>query len=696
MAEQVKRTTCSYCSVGCNLDITIREDETLSLKPNKEYPVNEGFCCVKGFHLLVPFQSSERGTAPLLRQKNGDYKTVDWDEAYQKFADGFKSIIAEHGPESVAFLSTGQMPMEEMALLGSAAKFGMGWIHGDGNTRQCMATAAVAYKQSFGFDAPPFCYEDFELSDLLIFIGANPVINHPIIWNHVKKNTRNPFIIVIDPRMTETAEQASLHLAVNPKSDLALLYGIARVLIEKEWLDNAFIEQHTEDFEIFRSHVMGIPLEEAGKKTGLGVDAIYSLAERIHQAKAPSFWWTMGVNQSHQATRTAQGIINLALMTGNIGKPGTGANSITGQANAMGSRLYSNTTSLLGGHSFTSENDRKKIAGILQIPVERIPDKNSLPYNKILEQVRDGFIKGLWIIATNPAHSWINKTEFFDSLKQLDFLVVQDLFPGTETAQCADLFLPAAGSAEKSGTFINSERRIGIVQKVKNPPGKAKSDFDIFLGIAEAWGCGDMFVKWSDPEAVFRILQQISRGQPCDISGIQGYKMIIDRLGIQWPYPQNAGAECDGLHRRLFADGRFYTPTGRAKFLFDDFAELPENTDSEYPLVLITGRGSVMQFHTQTRTGKVPFIQKKTHADCYVEINSEDAEALGLTTESRVRVTSRRGSVEVNAIISGSLCPGQVFMPMHYQETNWLTMPSFDPYSGEPAYKYAAVNLKAV
>ena len=695
MMANVVRTTCSYCSVGCNVDLTVDDEGKVTLKPNKEYPVNQGFVCPKGFHLLAPFTSETRGTTPLVKTSEG-FKEIDWNEASSIFAERFKKVIAEHGRDAVAFISTGQMPTEEMALLGALAKFGMGFYHGDGNTRQCMATAAVAYKQAFGFDAPPFTYQDFEDSDLMVFVGANPVINHPIIWQRVKKNKNNPRLYVVDPRKSETASDALCtdHVAIAPKSDLHFFYALAKILIENNWIDEKFIAAHVDGYDDFRAHLEGLNLHELLAVIDIPEEQIHSLAENIHKAKAASFYWTMGVNQGHQAVRTAQSIISICLITGHIGRPGTGPNSITGQANAMGSRLFSNTTGLFGGYAFTEESHRRKIADIINVPFDSIPDKNSLPYNLIIEGVKKGEIKGLWIIATNPVHSWINKTDFFEAMKKLDFLVVQDLYPGTETGEYADLFLPAAGSAEKNGTFINSERRIGIVQKAMDPPGQSLSDFDIFKELAKAWGCADMFREWTDPEAVFRILQRTSKNMPCDITGITGYDMIVTEMGIQWPYPQENPDRAS--HRRLFADGTFYTPNGKARILFEDFAELPEKVDSEYDTVLLTGRGSVFQFHTQTRTGKVAFLNSKSDPQNYVLLSREDAERIGASDGSRVRVKSRRGAAVVNARVGDVMKPGQVFMPMHYMETNYLTLPVFDSYSKEPGYKYAAVKLETV
>lgn len=685
------RITCSYCSVGCNFDVTIDDEGKRTLKPNKEYSVNQGLACPKGLQLLVPFQTEERGTIPLLRE-NGVETALSWDEASRTFAERFKKIMAEHGPESVAFLSTGQIPFEEMAFLGCAAKFGMGFVHGDGNTRQCMATAAVAYKQSFGFDAPPFAYEDFEVSDLMIFVGANPAIAHPVLWNRIRKN-KEAELVVVDPRKTQTAKAAKEHYAIAPRSDLHFFYAISKILIESGRIKKDYIDAHTTGFEEFAAHLAGLDLDDLAETCGIELARIHELADKIVAAKAASFWWTMGVNQGHQATRIAQSLINLALMTGHIGRPGTGPNSITGQANAMGSRLFSNTTALSGGYAFTEEKDRAHVANILGIDVDRIPDKNSLPYDKIVERVKDGRIKGLWIIATNPVHSWIDKESFIASMKDLDFLVVQELYPNTETAALAHLYLPSAASAEKFGTFINSERRLGVVQKVLDPPGQAKSDFDIIKVLTEAWGCADMFKEWKDPESAFRVLQKLSEGQPCDITGIKGYAQIRDDGGIQWPYP--AGVQVKEGPRRLFEDGKFFTPDGRARILFDQFAALPEETDKDYPFVLITGRGSVVQFHTQTRTGKAPFLVKAAPTEVYAQINPQDAEKLGLGEGDVLRVKSRRAAVEAKAQITEEVVPGQIFMPMHYPETNKLTIAVFDPYSGEPGYKYAAVAVAA-
>jgi anaerobic selenocysteine-containing dehydrogenase len=426
---------CGFCSTGCSLTIHLKDGQAINLSPTTNYPVNLGMACPKGWEALAPLCAGDRAKTPYLRDKSGTLQPTDWDTALQIFTLRFKAIQEKYGNEAVAWLGTGQICTEELAFLGALAKFGMGVVHGDGNTRQCMATAATAYKQSFGFDAPPFTYKDFEESDVLVFVGSNPCIAHPIMWQRVCRNERKPEIIVVDPRKTETAMAATRHYAIRPKSDLALLYGVANQLIVHDWIDRKFIDSHTTGFEAFSEFVSQFSVELVSEVTGLSTGQIHEFGETVHRGRRVSFWWTMGVNQGHEATRTAQAIINLALMTGNIGRPGTGANSITGQCNAMGSRLFSNTTNLLGGHDFLSANDREKVARILQLEVARIPDVDSWAYDQIVEGIANEKVKGLWVVATNSAHSWINQRRFSEIVKKLDFLVVQDMYLTTETSQ---------------------------------------------------------------------------------------------------------------------------------------------------------------------------------------------------------------------------------------------------------------------
>lgn len=685
------KSTCGYCSTGCSLLIDKEHERGLKVVPNPNYPVNRGSVCPKGFLFLEPLKAKDRAKTPFVRNSQGRLVPTDWGTALSAFTDNFKRIQSKYGNESVAFIGTGQLPLEEISFLGALGKFGMGMLHGDGNTRQCMATAAYAYKKSFGFDAPPFTYKDFEESDVLVFIGANPAIAHPIMWNRVKRNLNNPEIIVIDPRISATARGATQHYRIRPDALLTFLYGLAHCLIREGWIDHNYIRQHTVGFADFRHHLLQFDPDRVYDKSGIRQEDILNLARTIHSGNKVSFWWSMGVNQNYQAVACAQAIINMALMTGNIGRPGTGPNSITGQANAMGSRIFSNTTNLLGGHDFLNPFHRQKIADILGIDENLIPTVNSWSYDQILKGIEEGNIKGLWIICTNPVHSWINKKWFLRVLKKLDYLVVQDMYYTTETADRADLILAAAGCGEKEGTFINSERRIGVIEKIVEPPGSALPDFEIFKKIAEDWGCEDLFSSWESPADVFNILKKISKGQPCDISGIKDYQMIKEHGGIQWPYPEGNGQPAQ--ERRLFEDGRFFHTDGKARFYFEEIESAPEEPDIEYPFVLLTGRGTVAQWHTQTRTAKVEMLKKMCPKEPYVEINHKDADRLHIQRGDWVNILSRRGRVKARAFVSDKMDPGIVFMPMHYYETNILTFPSFDPYSREPSYKYASVNV---
>lgn len=686
---------CGFCATGCQLKIHLdKNGNAINLTPQSGFPVNLGMACPKGWQALDPLDSPDRALSPLLREANtGEIKSVSWEIALDTFVSRLRAVQQAHGRESAAFLSTGQIPFEEMAYLGCLWKFGMGFRHGDANTRQCMATAVTAYKQSFGFDAPPATYADFEESDVIVLVGANLCIAHPILWQRVMRNRRNPQIIVIDPRATETAQVATQHLALKPKGDLALFYSLAHCIIRDGRIDLASIA-NTEGYDDFAKFVQDYPPDAVTEQTGLSVETIEALARTVSEpGKRVSWWWTMGINQSYEGVRAAQAMINLALITGNIGKPGTGANSITGQCNAMGSRLFSNTTSLVGGHDFADEAHRLKVAQGLGIPLENIPSDPTLAYDEIFDAIEAGKIKALWIVATNPFHSWINHGRLAKLREKLDFLVVQDMYHSTESARVADLVLPAAGWGEKDGCFINSERRIATIKTVRKAPGIALSDFRIFRLIAHAWGCGEMFAKWTDPEAVFKILRDLTQDRPCDITGIRDYAHLDEQGGIQWPLPvSNLKSETSNpQERRLFEDGRFFTPSGKARFLFSPPAALPEPTDDEFPFTLLTGRGTSSQWHTLTRTGKSDILKKLCPDSPYIEIHPADAAVLGLRQNDMVRVRSRRGELRASVYIAPTVQRGQVFIPMHYPQLNQLTHPSFDPHSRQPNYKACAV-----
>ncbi|HAT4103065.1 TPA: nitrate reductase [Clostridium perfringens] len=686
------QSTCNYCALACNLDFYTEDGKIKRVVPTPHYPVNKGFSCIKGLNLDKQCTKFNGSKKPLLKMKDGERKAIEWKEAFDLFASKMTAIQEKYGKESVAYISTGQLPTEEMALLGHVGRSYMG-INGDGNTRLCMASAVVAYKQSFGFDAPPYTLKDLELSDTIFFIGANPVIAHPIAWGRVRKN-KDAKIITIDPRKSETAMNSDMWIDIKTKGDLALFYTLANVLIEKGWIDQDYINNYTEGFEDFKAHVKKYTLEDVEERTGISKMRVLELAKIIHEGKRVSFWWTMGVNQSYEAVRTAQAIINLALITGNMGREGTGANSLTGQCNAMGSRMFSNTTALYGGGEYNNKERRKVVADILGMDENMLPSKPTLDYEQIIKGINKGEIKGLWVVCTNPRHSFTNNEEFKKAMKNLDFFVVQDIYEDTDSSKECDLYLPSVPAIKKEGFLINTERRLSALVPVLEKEEDELSDYEILLGIGEALGMGSLLDKWRTPEDAFKLLRECSKGMPCDITGVS-YERLRDSKGIQWPCRK--GEELESDERRLFEDGKYYTPSGKAKLIFEDVTENPNATNEEFPFNLNTGRGTVGQWHTHTRTREIQAVTNIVSQKAYVDINRKDAEKLDIKENDEVLIHSSNGHTsKFIARLTDNLKEKTLYAPIHYIETNLLTPSVFDPYSKEPSYKTVQVNIEKV
>lgn len=686
------QSTCNYCALACNLDFYTEDGKIKRVVPTPHYPVNKGFSCIKGLNLDKQCTKFNGSKKPLLKMKDGERKAIEWKEAFDLFASKMTAIQEKYGKESVAYISTGQLPTEEMALLGHVGRSYMG-INGDGNTRLCMASAVVAYKQSFGFDAPPYTLKDLELSDTIFFIGANPVIAHPIAWGRVRKN-KDAKIITIDPRKSETAMNSDMWIDIKTKGDLALFYTLANVLIEKGWIDQDYINNYTEGFEDFKAHVKKYTLEDVEERTGISKMRVLELAKIIHEGKRVSFWWTMGVNQSYEAVRTAQAIINLALITGNMGREGTGANSLTGQCNAMGSRMFSNTTALYGGGEYNNQERRKVVADILGMDENMLPTKPTLDYEQIIKGINKGEIKGLWVVCTNPRHSFSNNEEFKKAMKNLDFFVVQDIYEDTDSSKECDLYLPSVPAIKKEGFLINTERRLSALVPVLEKEEDELSDYEILLGIGEALGMGSLLDKWRTPEDAFKLLRECSKGMPCDITGVT-YERLRDSKGIQWPCRE--GEELESDERRLFEDGKYYTPSGKAKFIFEDVTENPNATNEEFTFNLNTGRGTVGQWHTHTRTREIQAVTNIVSQKAYVDINRKDAEKLDIKENDEVLIHSSNGHTsKFIARLTDNLKEKTLYAPIHYIETNLLTPSVFDPYSKEPSYKTVQVNIEKV
>lgn len=674
------------------MDFYVEDNKIIKVSSTKDYIVNRGLCCIKGLNLDKQQADGEITKKPLLKDKNGDRHEIEWDEAFTLFAEKMTEIQEKYGKESVAFISTGQITTEEIALLGHVGRNFMK-IPGDGNTRQCMATSVVAHKQSFGFDAPPYTIKDAELSDTIIFIGSNPVIAHPVLWARIKKN-KDAKIIVIDPRKSETGEVADEWIDIKPKGDLTFLYTLANILIENDWIDKDYIEKHSEGFEEFKAHVSKFTPENSFEKTGISKERILNLAQTIHNGNRVSFWWTMGVNQSYEGVRTAQAIINLAVMTGNIGRPGTGPNSLTGQSNAMGSRLFSNTTGLFGGGDFEDQKRRELVCKALGVDESLLPTKPTIPYNVIVEKAIAGEIKGLWVISTNPRHSWANNLEFKKAIENLEFLVVQDIYADTHTSKLSDLFLPSVPAIKKEGILINMERRLSKVNPVIPKEEGELSDYDIIFNIGKALGMGQLLDNWKTPKDAFELLKKCTKGMPCDITGVT-YELLEGEKcegGIQWPFRE--GDVLEDNERRLYEDGQYYTPSKKVKFIFGDISENPVAQNEKFPYIFNSGRGSVGQWHTDIRTREIPDKLRIWPKESYMYMHSKLATKLNIHENERVVVESINGSkAEFNVKISDTVREDNLYAPIHYIETNSLTPSVYDPFSKEPSFKTVAVKI---
>ena len=683
------QSTCNYCAIDCNLDFYVENNRIVKVVPTKDYPVNDGFCCIKELSLDKQQTSVKPSQLPKIKI-NGKMTTVEWEYAFKYVADKLKEIQEKYGKESIAGISTGQLTMEEFAIFGHVMRNYLK-TNVDGNTRLCMATAVVAHKQSFGFDAPPFTLKDLELSDTIVFIGANPVVAHPILWGRVMKNTDKK-VIVLDPRKSETAMNTDYWYGLKGKSDLQLFYTVANLLIEKGYIDKKYIADHTEGFKEFKEFVKKYTLEETVKKTGLSKEQILEFVELIHKGKRVSFWWTMGVNQGYEAVRTAQAIINIALMTGNIGREGTGANSITGQCNAMGSRAYSNTAVLFGGGDFNNEKRRQQVAAALEVDESVLAEKPTITYNQIIEGINNGDIKGLWILCTNPMHSWTNNKTFQTAVEKLELFVVQDIYDDTDSAQACNVFLPVVPGIKKEGTYINLERRISAMRPCLEKEENEKNDYEVIYEIGKALGMGELLKNWETPKGAFKLMQKCSKGMPCDFTGTS-WEKLENSHGVQWPFREGEVLEED--ERRLYEDGNYFTPSKKAKFIFEEIRENPLPLTDEFPILLNTGRGTVGQWHTQTRTREVQFVEDVVADKAYVYMNTILAEENSIKENDKIRIYSINGKDAVFFVkITENVQYEELYAPIHYIECNMLTPSIYDPYSKEPSYKATPVRFE--
>ncbi len=681
VADHWVDTTCGYCSVGCGMRIGVRDGKAVAVAGNPQHPVNQGKLCPKGLSEHHTLQAKDRATVPLLK-RGGKFEPVSWDTALETMIAKFRGVQQKWGAGALGVISTGQLVTEEFYTLGKLVQLGFGTRNYDGNTTLCMASAVSGYKRSFGSDGPPGCYGDLETADVILLIGANVADNHPILCGRLQKNEKAT-LIVADPRVTKTAMLADVYLPVKPRSDIALVNGIAHILIRDGLINRDYVDRHTSGFAELQSFLAKFTPAYTASVTGLPAETIERVALLYGKARAAFIGWTMGVNHSTQGAETVNAINNLALLSGNIGRAGAAPFSITGQCNAMGSRETSFTTALPGYRKFESADDRAEIAGLWNVPVERIPDARGLAYPDIIEAAVAKKIRALWIVATNPMVSYPNHDVLLQAFDNLEFLVVQDGFHPNPTSEAAHLVLPAAVWGEKEGTYTNSERRVSKVNKAVEPPGEAKSDFDIFLAIAEKLGVRqELFPGWKSSRDAFEEWRRVSAGRLCDYSAMT-WESIEAAGGIQW------GGE------RLYSDGHFQTPDGRARLYAIECEPFPEQPTGDFPLVLNTGR-TVEHWHTRTKTGQVAILNSMSPR-AWLEMNPRDAKKLALKAHDMVSIVSRRSRVDrVELRVTEIVAPGQVFMPFHFAETNVnrATQSAFDPISREPNFKQCSVRVE--
>jgi assimilatory nitrate reductase catalytic subunit len=689
-------TTCGYCSVGCGMYIGVKDGRAVSVRGNESHPVNLGKLCPKGLAEHHTLNADSRARHPLLR-RGGRFERVGWDAALDEMVGRFRGVQQKHGPRALGVISTGQLVTEEFYALGKLVQLGFGTNNYDGNTTLCMASAVTGYKRSFGSDGPPGAYDDLEQADVVFLIGANIADNHPILCYRLERNP-HATLVVADPRVSKTARLADLYLPLRPRSDLALLNGIAHILIHAGLIDRDYIDAHTTGYDELQQHLEKYTPERVAAVTGLSEELIYRTALLYGRAKAPFLGWTMGVNHSTKGAETVNAICNLALLTGKIGRPGASPFSITGQCNAMGTRETGFTSGLPGYRKFDDPTDRAELARIWSIDPGELPATRGLAYPDIVEACLKGEIKALWVIATNPVVSYPNVDVLQQAFESLDFLVVQDGFHPTPTSEIADLVLPAGIWGEKEGTYTNSERRVSKVNKVVEPPGEAKSDFDIFLAVAEKLGVRErLYPGWSGPSDAFEEWRRVSKGRLCDYSGLS-YELLERHHAVQWPFTEDDAARVNGdppASSRLYSDGHFQTDSGKAKLWPVEWEPFPEQPNVSFPFILNTGR-TVEHWHTRTKTKEVKILERLAPT-AWLEMNPRDARRLNLKPHDRVRVVSPRSQVDdIELRITEIVAPGQVFMPFHYVErnSNLLTQSAFDPLSREPNYKQCAVRVE--
>lgn len=726
--ENWVHSACILCSNGCGVEIGVKDNKIVGVRGRANSPVNHGRLGPKGLHGWVANNSQDRLTKPLIR-KNGKLEEATWDDAMNLIVQKSKETVEKHTSGAIGFYTTGQLMLEEYYVLGMIGKAGLGTPHMDGNTRLCTATSAAALKLSFGSDGQPGSYTDLDTTEAIFHVGHNISNTQTVLWMRILDRLAGPNppkLIVIDPRKTQTAKKATVHLAPKVGTNVPVLNGILNLIIEAGLIDHEYIKAHTVGFAELKKTVSKYTPEKVEELSGVPAAQLKEAAQILGTCNSLVSTALQGVYQSMQATAAAVQINNLHLIKGLIGKDGSGIYQMNGQPTAQNTRECGADGDLPGFRNWDNEEHVKELARIWNVDPAIIPHWAPPTHAmQIFRYCEKGSIKLLWISATNPAVSMPNLPSFRKVLAKEDlFVIVQDAFM-TETAKLADVVLPAAIWGEKIGCFTNVDRTVHVTFKAVDPPGEARSDFDIFLDYAQRIGFKDKdgapLIKFKTPEDAFEGWKACSKGRPCDYSGMS-YQKLKEKGDIQWPcnekYPEGT--------RHIYTDGVFNTdpnycetyghdlvtgaeitpkdykandPKGKAFLRAAEYQPPHEIPDSEYPLWLTTGR-VVYHFHTRTKTARSQELNAAA-PDAFVQMSEEDAAKYGIEEGEMVRVESRRGYIEAPAKI-GDIEPGVVFVPFHYgywdddsrsRAANELTIAEWDPVSKQPHFKYAAVRM---
>ena len=716
-------TLCPYCGVWCGLEVLIQDPELpmdpvrYKVRGDRSHPSSKGQVCVKGATIAESLDK-DRLTYPLWRKSLDEtFERISWETAFEIIADRLGTIQATWGSDAICVYGSGQLQTEDYYVIQKFLKGCLGSNNFDSNSRLCMSSAVSGYFYSLGSDGPPCCYEDLDLTDCAFLIGTNTAECHPIVFNRFRRNhKRNPKtnLIVVDPRCTETAAVADIHVAIRPGTDIDLLNGIAYLLLQWNHLDRSFIADHTDRFEDFCTVVQQYPPDRVSQTCGIAVEQLEAVAKSWAESDRVLSLWSMGVNQSAEGTAKVQSIINLHLLTGQIGKPGAGPFSLTGQPNAMGGRESGGLAHILPGYrQVKNPQHRSQLEQFWNLPPDRIAADPGLRVWDMIRGLEAGTVQCLWILATNPAVSLPDLKRAQAALKRSPFTVHQDAYYPTETAAYAHLLLPAAQWGEKTGTMTNSERVVTLCPAFRSPPGEAKADWEIFAEVARRLGFADHFPFQTAAE-VYAEFVQITRDRLCDMTGLSHERLRAEGP-IQWPCPLERSRDSERgsenlinlaidlapgniQSKRLYTDHRFSTPNDRAQFAPYHSRGLVEPPDPDYPFILTNGR-LYGHWHTQTRTGRIDKT-RQMYPQPFVEIHPQDAAGLGVVDDQWVTLRSRRGSAQFPVRITTSIAPKVLFVPMHWgalwaedSEANALTHPEFCPISGQPELKACAVQM---